>query len=283
MRTFLLCCCLLAGAGTLGAADAFSELTAGQGGANPVPQRKAINTVCPIDGNPVNPQIEPVSMMGANGEYVLVGACSQACRDNLRTKLGDEQTLAVNAAKQNTTIAKIKAATPATPPPATGFQPVPAPTTGQPLPPPPPPVAQTKPGATTQQPTYQPLDQPKPLAAPEKTTSEKQTKSSKSSKSDKSDTSDTADKGDTTSEKHAHKSDHHASKEPVSTERGDQSDERQREKKAAQRRDRGESTEEPTTGHTSSKKHKKPSKPEEEPPAENDTTMPASAPVLGGQ
>lgn len=76
--------------------------------------RKPVNGVCPIDGKPVDQQLTPVSMASADAQEVLVGACSIACQQNLRAKFGPDSHTASAAAKSNTTIAASRSAAPAT-------------------------------------------------------------------------------------------------------------------------------------------------------------------------
>ncbi len=82
--------------------------------------RKPVNNVCPFDGMPVDGRLQPVSMLGSDGQEVLVGTCSQACNDAMHLKFGDDARAIASAAKANTTLAKAapQARNPATQPAA---------------------------------------------------------------------------------------------------------------------------------------------------------------------
>ncbi len=128
-------------AATAGQDDQFAQLV-----------RKPTNGVCPFDGNPINARLQPVPILGADGQEVLVGTCSQSCNDSLHLKsFGDEGRTVAAAAKGNTTVDRVQkgagastagvARGPATQPapafgqPAPAFgQPAPAPAFGQPVP-----------------------------------------------------------------------------------------------------------------------------------------------------
>jgi hypothetical protein len=167
-------------AATTGPDDQFAQLV-----------RKPTNTVCPFDGNPTDARLQPVPILGADGQEVLVGTCTQSCNDSLHLKsFGDEGRSIAAAAKSNTTIDRLpKTATGPGKAPATGIQ------TAPPF------------GAATPPPFGQPVTPGK--------------------------SSDVADHAASEPKSHAPSKPRANSNDP---------DERQRAKKAAQRRDRGSST-----------------------------------------
>ncbi len=254
MRHLILCCALFTGSVTV--------LSAADDGAFGALVRKPSNSVCVFDGNAVDPSKQPVEVANSAGQPVLVGACSEGCLAKLHNQLGANGYAVAAAATSNTTLAKMQAAAPAAlPAPGTLNQPpadprfatAPAPAPAFPAAPAtggfnPAPAHMPAPG---KQDTFgKAHNAPKTVEpAPVDETSPANGKTGKPAKK--------ADK-------------------PTANTRGDESDERQREKKAAQRRDAGKPTEDSKSeDKPSSKSSKKPAaKARSEHPAEapTDTT-----------
>ena len=121
MRTLLLTALLAGMPMMLIAADdaAFTDLV-----------RKPVNTVCPIDGKPVDTRLQPVDITGPDGQNVMVGSCSDSCQKALRSMFGQDGYDAVKAAKANITIAAMKASSPSPAPLASGLATAPQATYG---------------------------------------------------------------------------------------------------------------------------------------------------------
>jgi len=212
MRTLLLTALLAGMPMMLIAADdaAFTDLV-----------RKPVNTVCPIDGKPVDTRLQPVDITGPDGQNVMVGSCSDSCQKALRSMFGQDGYDAVKAAKANITIAAMKASSPSPAPLASGLATAPQATYGTaPAPYTPAPYATQSRSATA--PYASPYETPAPAfgTAPV---------------SEFGSPTSTGPAVTTPSKPKVHK--HHVA--PID-QFGEDSDERQIQKKAAQRADMGE-------------------------------------------
>ncbi len=104
MRPLLLSVLLLAGGPLAMAAD-----DNGNGAFTDLARKNAINSVCPLDGKPINAQLTPIALLDQNGQQVYIGADTQACLDDMRPKTGpDAHAVIAAAAKANTTVKQLK-------------------------------------------------------------------------------------------------------------------------------------------------------------------------------
>jgi hypothetical protein len=80
LRTSLALALALAATGFVQAADATtaSDASASASAAAPAPG-KVVNTICPNEGDPVDPSIAPTTVVMKDGRTVVIGTCCAKC------------------------------------------------------------------------------------------------------------------------------------------------------------------------------------------------------------